>query len=261
LVGEPIAFVVSRCGGIIVPERENNFQRATIARFRRTRSRLQVSIIETARLHGKVHQHYVASLGSIPPDPSPHDRIAFWQRVNQKLAKLANRIDAATQAKLRGEIHGRIPMPSIQDQREVQQANAQADATCWKALEYLSSADAKGHRAMASKAANTAAEVEARAAQAKQNAEAATDRLAKLARGEEISGGLGRPAEIDAVLRAEGWTKADFRRMSSLGEISVNEFETMLLPRLRQASDRAVVNAVWRETARRRLRRPEDAEG
>jgi hypothetical protein len=39
-------------------------------------------------------------------------------------------------------------------------------------------------------------------------------------------------------------------------EISEDEFETVLLPRLHQASartERAIINAVWRETARRRL--------
>jgi len=48
--------------------------------------------------------------------------------------------------------------------------------------------------------------------------------------------------------------------MSRVSEIPEHEFETILLPRLRQASDRAdraVINAVWRETARRRSHRSE----
>jgi hypothetical protein len=227
-------------------------------RFRTTPTRLEASIVETfrvPRVHGAVRQRHLASLGSIPHHASPQDRIAFWRRVNAKLNALSNRIDAATQAKLRGEIHALTPMPTIQDQHEVQKANAQADVKCWQALQDLHAADAEGHRAIASKAARLAADHEARADEAKQKAAAASDRLAKLERGQEVSGGLGKPATFDAIAKAAGLTAADLRLMGRLGEIPEHEFETILLPRLRQASDRAdraTINAVWRETARRR---------
>jgi hypothetical protein len=83
----------------------------------------------------------------------------------------------------------------------------------------------------------------------------ARGRLAKLDRGEEVPDGLSRPMEIEAVLRTEGWRRADFRRMDRFGEISKHEFETKLFPRVHEASkraERAVINAVWRETARLR---------
>jgi hypothetical protein len=37
--------------------------------------------------------------------------------VDKRLAKLANRIDVATQGKLRGELHARIPMVTPDEQR------------------------------------------------------------------------------------------------------------------------------------------------
>jgi hypothetical protein len=232
-------------------------------RFRTTPTLLQASIVESfrvVRVHDTVRQRHLASLGSIAHDPSPHDRIAFWQRVNAKLNALSNRIDAETQARLRGEIHAVIPMPSTDDQREVQRANAEADAQIWSALHDMNAADAAGYRAMASKAAKLAADSEERANEAQQKATAASDRLARLHRGEEVSGGLGKPATFDAAARAAGLTAADLRRMSRICEIPKHEFETVLLPRLQQASkraDRATINAVWRETARRRSHRSE----
>jgi hypothetical protein len=86
-------------------------------RFRQTRyrqrdggHRLQVSIVETHRVDGRVRHEHMASLGSIETPPSVADRIAFWQRVHDRFGKLSNRIDPATQGKLRGDIHARIPM-------------------------------------------------------------------------------------------------------------------------------------------------------
>jgi hypothetical protein len=87
------------------------------ARFRQSRDRLHVSIVEARRVNGKVRHQYVVSLRSIVMPPSVADRIAFWRRVDKRLAKLSNRIDMATQGKLRGELHKRIPMVTPDEQR------------------------------------------------------------------------------------------------------------------------------------------------
>jgi len=55
------------------------------------------------------HEH-IASLGSIETPLSAANRVAFWQRVHERLAKLSNRIDPATQGKIRGDIDTQIPM-------------------------------------------------------------------------------------------------------------------------------------------------------
>jgi hypothetical protein len=76
------------------------------ARFRQTKTSLQVSIIETRR---RKHEH-VASLGAVKQPLSVEDRIAFWKRVHERLARLGNRLDAAAQAKVLAAVHLRVPM-------------------------------------------------------------------------------------------------------------------------------------------------------
>jgi hypothetical protein len=80
------------------------------ARFRQTDHRLQVSLVETRRIDGKVRHEHVASFGSVEVPPSVEDRITFWQRLHERLAKLSNRVDVTAQAKILGDIHARIPM-------------------------------------------------------------------------------------------------------------------------------------------------------
>jgi hypothetical protein len=72
--------------------------------------RLQVSILETRRVGGKVRHEHIASVGSIETPLNVADRVAFWQRVHERLAKLSNRIDPATQGKILGDIDAQIPM-------------------------------------------------------------------------------------------------------------------------------------------------------
>jgi hypothetical protein len=91
--------------------------RTMFVRFRQSRDRLHVSIVETRRVNGKVRHQYVVSLRSIVMPPSVSDRIAFWQRVNKRLAKLSNRIDLASQGNLRDELHKCIPMVTPEEQR------------------------------------------------------------------------------------------------------------------------------------------------
>ncbi len=97
-------------------------------RFRETARCLQVSLVETHRTGGRVRHSHVAGLGSIGVSPSPADRIAFWTKLHQRLAALANRIDGATHGVILAAVHARIPMPTPDDQRAVQIENARADA-------------------------------------------------------------------------------------------------------------------------------------
>jgi ubiquinone biosynthesis protein COQ9 len=87
-------------------------------RFRERRSRLQLSLVETRRTADRVLHEHVASLGSIIVPPSPADRIAFWQKLHERLARLANRIDAeTTQGEILGAVHARVPMVTIEEIR------------------------------------------------------------------------------------------------------------------------------------------------
>src|SRR5579863_6648831 len=104
-------------------------------RFRETKDRLQVSLVETRRGGGRVRHEHIASLGSIETPPSVEDRIAFWQRLHERLAKLANRVDAATQAKVLADIHARIPMVMIDEQQGSKLEAAEADERFWTGLQ------------------------------------------------------------------------------------------------------------------------------
>jgi hypothetical protein len=90
-------------------------------RFRQYTDRvLQISIIDARRIDGKVRHELVANLGTVPVPPSVPDRLAFWQRLHERLAKLSNRVDVATQGKLVGQIHARVPMVIVDEQRNEQ---------------------------------------------------------------------------------------------------------------------------------------------
>jgi hypothetical protein len=71
---------------------------------------------------------YSLLVSSIGISPSPADRIAFWAKLHQRLAALANRIDAKAHCAILAAVHARIPMPTPDDQRVVLIENARADA-------------------------------------------------------------------------------------------------------------------------------------
>ena len=89
-------------------------QRAELVRFRQIAAGLQCSLVETRRLDGKVRYEHVASLGLVPPSPSVGDRLAFWRRVYEQLAELADRIDAETQGQIISALHSRVPIVTPQ---------------------------------------------------------------------------------------------------------------------------------------------------
>jgi hypothetical protein len=88
-----------------------------IVRFRQTTTGLQCSLVETRRIDGKVRYQHVASLGSVPASPSVGDRLAFWRRVYEQLAGLADRIDAETQGQIISSVHSRVPIVTPNEQR------------------------------------------------------------------------------------------------------------------------------------------------
>jgi hypothetical protein len=93
-------------------------------RFRQAGHKLQTSLIETRRVDGKVRHEHIASLGSIILPPSVADRITFWQRLHDRLAKLSNRVTAEDQGKVLGAVHAKVPMITADEQRALQLENA-----------------------------------------------------------------------------------------------------------------------------------------
>jgi hypothetical protein len=191
-------------------------------RFRQAGHRLQASLIETRRIDGKVRHEHVASLGSVILPPSVADRITFWQRLHERLGKLSNRVNADTQAKVLGLVHARIPMVTADEQRALQIENAEADVQFWSGIRDMNTATAEDHKGLAAKAAEAITSGEVSAAQADIHAKEAADRIARIKRGEDVQGGLGRAItreDWQRELIAAGITREDLRRFKQVHEI------------------------------------------
>ena len=167
------------------------------ARFRKVKShlstRLQVIVEQSSRAAGKVRVEHIAGLGSVGDPATIAERVAFWGQLHQRLGALSNRIGADDQSKIIGAIHAKIPMVTPDEMRTLQRENAEADKKFWTGLHGMEAEQAEGHRDLATKSARIAADAEKRAAEAAGKAATAKDRLDKLAKGEEVSGGLGKP--------------------------------------------------------------------
>jgi hypothetical protein len=92
-------------------------------RFRETPYGLQVSLIQTRREGGKVRHEHIAGLGAITIPASAADRIAFWRCLHGRLSAFSIQI-ADEQAKILEAVYERIPMPTPDEQRDMQLQNA-----------------------------------------------------------------------------------------------------------------------------------------
>jgi hypothetical protein len=77
----------------------------------------------------------------------------------------------------------------------------------------------KEHRALIARAETKIAEHATTAAEAGERAQAAKDRLERIRRGESVPGGLGKPFDVRAALKAAGLTERDLRRMRLLASL------------------------------------------
>src|SRR4029079_3008094 len=139
-------------------------------RFRQTKTKLQVGLSETRRIDGKVRQKHIAQLGSVALNATIADRIKFWQRLNDRWARLSNRIDAAAYAKFLGDVHARVPMVTPDEQHKLQRENAEADRKGWLQLGELFAEQTDGHKQLSAKAAKAIAGAKAQPSAAAQNA-------------------------------------------------------------------------------------------
>jgi hypothetical protein len=198
-------------------------------RFHQTPSRLQVSLRESRRIGGKPRCEHIASLGSIPEPMTTADRVAFWARLHQRLAKLSNRISAEEQGKILGAIHARIPMVTIDELRTLQRENSEADEKFWAALQGMNAEQAEGHKELAAKFARVAAAAEAQAKISAEKAAFAKDRIERLAKGEDVKGGLGKPMtreDYEKILMGAGWSRDDINFSVALAGLADGaEFE------------------------------------
>jgi hypothetical protein len=96
-------------------------------RFRQQGRRFQPSLMQSRRVSGTPCNEHVASLGSVDAEVSVRERLAFWAKLPERLARLANRVRPDEHAKIYGALHARIPMVTVDEQRAVQEENAKGD--------------------------------------------------------------------------------------------------------------------------------------
>ena len=116
---------------------------------------------------------------------------------------------------------------TIDDMRAVQRENAEADEKLWSGLQGMNAEQAEGHKEVAAKSARIAADAEAGASAAAEKVSVAKDRIERLAKGEDVSGGLGKPMTRKALLKAAGVSESFMRhceRVGSLGDVLFEEF-------------------------------------
>jgi hypothetical protein len=217
-------------------------------RFRSTQQRLHVSVVETRREKGKVHHKHVAGFGSVPVPPSIDDRLAFWKDLHERMPKLANRLDAATQAKVLSQIHDRIPMVVVDEQRAVQLRKAQQDERFWQIIHDMHAETVESQKAAAAQLERDIAAGVAAQAAAASNLEISKRRLADLQGGKDVAGGLGRPFDPEVELRKLGWTASDLRYARLASTLPEPEFEERLALAMKMSlrADRAALRAVLR---------------
>ena len=221
------------------------------ARFRQTERRLQVSLVETRRIDGKVRHEHVASFGSVEVPPSVEDRITFWQRLHERLAKLSNRVDVTAQAKILGDIHARIPMVTLDEQQAVKLENAKAEERLWSNIHDLHAGTVEDHKGLAAIVERKVAEGQVEMAKAATYRDAAKEQRERLERGEDVPGGLSKPPAFEQILRDAGWSTSDIERSIGMAGLSEAQFEAMLqeVHAATERAQKATVDAVLRRRA------------
>ena len=232
-------------------------------RFRENTHRLQVSLIETRRVAGKIRHEHIAGLGAIDIAPSIAARVAFWQQLHERLGKLSNRIDATAQAKVLGEVHARIPMVPIKERRALQLENAEADERFWESLRDMHQANLDDNKGMVEAAGRAVAQAQSGVEAASAKAAAAKDRVARLKRGEEVAGGVDRKLtreDAERAMREAGLSDRDIKKIRIVARLDNAGLEEYVaeVDKLHDRARRGEYR-VAREVLMRRLRKSASA--
>jgi hypothetical protein len=197
-------------------------------RFRQQGNRLQASLMQTRRVAGKVQAEHIASLGAVDASMSVRERLAFWAKMPDHMARLGNRVAPDDQAKIFGALHARIPMVTPDDQRAIQEENAKDDEQFWGSVHDMNAELVEGNKALVAKVEATIAEVAPQVQAAAERRDIAKARLEKIKRGETVAGGLGKRIDFEALLNEAGWTSLDFRRARLMKKLTEAEFDEAL---------------------------------
>jgi hypothetical protein len=144
-----------------------------------------------------------------------------------RLARLGNRLDASEQLKIFELVDARIPAVTSDDLRAIRMENAKDDERFSDLMRDLWAAKIEGHRGMIGKAEATIAEAAPQLQIATEDVERAKDRLARIERGETVSGGLHKRMDIEVVFDEAGVTKRERKRWLLMGSLTSTEFEAL----------------------------------
>ena len=184
--------------------------------------------MQTRRVAGKMQSEHIASLGSVDADVSVRERIAFWTKIEERLARLGNRVGPDDRDKIIVALGARIPFLTADDLRTVQAENAKADEQLWAGIRDMNAAAVEGRERLIAAAATEIAEYAATSADVAERVGSTKDRLARLERGEPVVGGLGKKVDIGAIMKAAGITPSDARHMREVASLTAAEFESLL---------------------------------
>jgi hypothetical protein len=197
-------------------------------RFRRQGRRIQVSLIETRRVAGRVIGEHVGALGSVDADLSVRERLAFWAKLPQRLASLGNRVGADQHPKLYAALHACVPMITPEEQRAAQEEYFTDEVQISEAMRDIAEGAVAGHKSIIADAEKAIAEHAPAAETFAADAAAAKEKLAKLKRDESVSGGLGKKLDVVAEFKKAGWTQHEMRQAERLSRLTSEEFETLM---------------------------------
>jgi hypothetical protein len=199
-------------------------------RFRLQGNRLQASLVQGRRAGGKVHAEHVGALGSVDAEVSVRSRVAFWAKIDDRLAALGNRIGTDEHENILGALHGRIPMVTLEDIRAVQEESFADDERFWDSMRDMNASHIEGLKGHIALAASKIATMEPEVAKAAEKVEVARSKREKLKRGEAVAGGLGKRLDLDALIRAAGLTPSMLRRARLFASMTEAEFEALHAP-------------------------------
>jgi hypothetical protein len=188
-------------------------------RFRNTKFRMQLSLIATRRIAGKVRHEHIGSLGSVPIQFDAYDRLEFWQKLHDRLQRLGNRIGMESLGAIMSAIHDRVPMVTAEEQRQLKLASAEEGGRFAQSLHDMHAGIVADNKGLVSTAQAVVADGEAEIAKLANEAAAAKQTAEKLRRGEDTPGKINRPITQEDIMKAIGWTAADVRHAAVLAEI------------------------------------------
>ena len=116
--------------------------------------------------------------------------IEFWKELHERLARLSNRIDAASHGKVLGAVHERIPMATPGEQAALQLQNAEADIRFWNIMHDMHKDILEENRQIIENSESAIAKSTARMAEDRARIDDVQGRIDRLKRGEAAAGGL-----------------------------------------------------------------------